>query len=85
MGEGRLTHFQFLSFLGLPFLHLEINLFFAKLCYAFEEIEEKLFFSAPISSSKSHSNLSKNEPENIPQNKITAIFVKGFKRLKINF
>ena len=37
---------------------------FTKLCYAFEE---KLFFSATLMSwEKSHSNLSKNEPENIP-------------------
>ena len=33
------------SFQGLSFLHLEITLPFAKLCYAFEE---KLFFSATI-------------------------------------
>ena len=32
-------------FQGLSFLHLEITLPFAKLCYAFEE---KLFFSATI-------------------------------------
>ena len=33
------------SFQGLSFLHLEITLPFAKLCYAFEE---KLFSSATI-------------------------------------
>ena len=32
-------------FQGLSFLHLEITLSFAKLCYAFEE---NLFFSATI-------------------------------------
>ena len=48
-------------FQGLSFLHLDINLLFAKLCYAFEE---KLFFSATIILwKKSHSKSSKNEPE----------------------
>ena len=37
-------------FQGLSFLHLEITLTFAKLCYAFEE---KLFFSATIILGKS--------------------------------
>ena len=36
---------SFFSFQGLSFLHLEITLLFAKLCYAFVE---KLFFSATI-------------------------------------
>ena len=79
-GDWHISHLFF--FLGLPFLHLEITLFFAKLSYAFEE---KLFFSATISLWKSHSKLSKNEPENIPKIKIPVTFVKGFKRLKIDF
>ena len=37
--------FPIYFFYGLSFLHLEITLPFAKLCYAFEE---KLFFSATI-------------------------------------
>ena len=37
--------FSIYFFQGLAFLHLEITLPFAKLCYAFEE---KLFFSATI-------------------------------------
>ena len=37
--------FPILFFQDLSFLHLEITLLFAKLCYAFEE---KLFFSATI-------------------------------------
>ena len=37
--------FPIKSFQGLSFLHSEITLSFAKLCYAFEE---KLFFSATI-------------------------------------
>ena len=46
MGQGQIFlkeggwHFSYLIFQGLPFLHLEITLPFAKLCYAFEE---KLF------------------------------------------
>ena len=56
--------FSYLIFQGLSFLHLEITLPFAKLCYA---IEEKLFFSVTIIlRKKGHSKLSKNEPENIP-------------------
>ena len=50
-------------FQGLSFLHLEITLPFAKLCYAFEE---KLFFCHHNFMKKDHSKLSKNEPENIP-------------------
>ena len=42
---GRLALFLFIFFQGLSFLHLEITLPFAKLCYAFEE---KLFFSVTI-------------------------------------
>ena len=37
-GEGRgVALFQILFFQGLPFLHLDIALPFAKLCYVFEE------------------------------------------------
>ena len=36
-------HFSYLIFKNLSFLHLEITLPFAKLCYAFED---KIFFSA---------------------------------------
>ena len=50
-------------FEGLSFLHLEITLPFAKLCYAFEE---KKFFCHHYFINKGHSKLSKNEPENIP-------------------
>ena len=43
---GILAFFLFNFFIqGLSFLHVEITLLFAKLCYAFEE---KLFFSATI-------------------------------------
>ena len=49
-------------FQGLSFLHLEITLPFAKLCYAFEE---KLFFCHHNFMKKGHSKLSKNETENI--------------------
>ena len=48
-------------FQGLSFLHLEITLSFAKLCYAFEKKEIHHNFMK-----KGHSKLSKNEPENIP-------------------
>ena len=35
---------------------------------------------------KSHSKLSKNEPKNIPYKlRFISLFVKGFKRLKIDF
>ena len=44
-GVGGLALVLFNFFQGLSFLHLEITLTFAKLCYAFEE---KLFFSATI-------------------------------------
>ena len=41
--KGGLTLFLFNVFKGLSFLHLEITLPFAELCYAFEE----LFFLSP--------------------------------------
>ena len=44
-GEGGTDTFLIKFFQGLSFLHLEITLHFAKLCYAFEE---KLFSSATI-------------------------------------
>ena len=50
------------SFQGLSFLHLEIILFFAKLCF---EFENELCFSAIIISWKKPFYLAKNEPENI--------------------
>ena len=50
------------GFQGLSFLHLEITLLFAKLCYAFED---KFFFCHHNFMKKGHSKLSKNEPENI--------------------
>ena len=37
-------HFSYLIFQDLPFLHLEITLYFAKMCYAFEE--KKFFLSS---------------------------------------
>ena len=43
--RGKAGTFPIYFFQGLSFLHLEITLPFAKLCYAFEE---KLFFSATI-------------------------------------
>ena len=43
--KERAGTFPIQFFEGLSFLHLEITLLFAKLCYAFEE---KLFFSATI-------------------------------------
>ena len=46
LGRGRGGgHFSYLFFQDLSFLHLEITLPFAKLCYAFQE---KLFLSATI-------------------------------------
>ena len=55
---------HFSIFKGLSFLHLEITLPFAKLCYVFEE---NLFFSVTIILwKKGLLKLSKNEPENIP-------------------
>ena len=54
---------HFSIFKGLSFLHLEITLPFAKLCYGFEE---KIFFSVTIVIwKKGLSKLSKNEPGNI--------------------
>ena len=62
--QGGRWLFPIYFFQGLSFLHLEIILLFAKLCNAFEE---KLFFSATIIfGRKSHSKLSKNDPENVP-------------------
>ena len=49
-GEGWTDTFPIYFFQGLSFLHLEITLPFAKLCYAFEE---KNFFSATIVLGKS--------------------------------
>ena len=49
-------------FQGLSFLHLEINLPFAKLCYSFKE---KKIFCHNNFMEKGHSKLSKNEPEEI--------------------
>ena len=43
--RGEAGAFPIKYFQGLSFLHSEIILLFAKLCYAFEE---KLFFSATI-------------------------------------
>ena len=61
-GEGGGWYFYYLIFQGLSFLHLEITLCKIVFC-----IKEKLFFSATIIfMRKSHSKLSKNEPENIP-------------------
>ena len=45
VGGGGAGTFPIYFFQGLSFLHLEITLSFAKLCYAFEE---KKFFSATI-------------------------------------
>ena len=59
-GEGGgADTFPISFFQGLSFLHLEITLPFAKLCYAFEE---KLINFRK----KGLSKLCKNEPENIP-------------------
>ena len=44
-GEAGTFSIKFFFLQGLSFLHLEITLPFAKLCYAFEE---KSFFSATI-------------------------------------
>ena len=44
-GWGEAGTFPIYFFQGLSFLHLEITLAFAKLCYAFEE---KSFFSPTI-------------------------------------
>ena len=74
-------HFSYLIFLRL-FLHLETTLLFAKLSYAFEQKK----FSATIILEKSHSKLSKNEPENIPEIKITWYICKWIpKNQKLNF
>ena len=59
-GGGGAGTFPIYFFQGLPFLHLEIILSFAKLCYAFEE---KKIFCYHHFMKKSHSTLSKNEPE----------------------
>ena len=59
-GGGWLALLLFNFFQGYHFLHSEIILLSAKLCYAFEE---ELFFSTKIILwKKNHSNLSKNEP-----------------------
>ena len=55
--------FPIYFFQVLSFLHLEITLPFAKLCYAFEE---KLFCCHHNFMKKGQFKLSKNEPENIP-------------------
>ena len=60
--KGWAGTFPIYFFQGLSFLHLEITLPFAKLCYAFEE---KLFCHHNFMK-KGHSKFSKNEPENIP-------------------
>ena len=74
-------HFFYLVFLMFIIFTLEITLPFAKLCYAFEE---KLFFSATIIFRK------KVIPSFLKMNlktthKLNNLFVKGFKRLKIDF
>ena len=66
---GRVLVLFLLNFFKVyHFLHLEVTLPIAKLCYAFEE---KKNFSNHNFKKKGHSNLSKNEPENIPEIKIT--------------
>ena len=56
--------FPIYFFQGLSFLHLEMTLPFAELCYA---LAEKLsFFCHHNFMKKGHSKLSKNETENIP-------------------
>ena len=59
---GRAGTFFIQFFQDFSFLHLEITLPFAKLCFAFEE---KTFCHLNFMK-KGHSKLSKNEPENIP-------------------
>ena len=62
--KGReLALFLFIFFKVYHFLHLEITLPFAKLCYVFED---KNFFCHFNFMKKGHSKLSKNEHENIP-------------------
>ena len=46
-GRGRLALVLFNFFQGLPFLHLEITLSFAKLYYAYEK-KKKNFFLPPL-------------------------------------
>ena len=55
-------HIKF--FQNLSFLHSEITLPLAKLCYAFEE--NIVFFATIILWKKGDSKLSKKEPENMP-------------------
>ena len=53
---------------GLSFLHLEIALSFAKLCYAFKEKKILCYYKFM---KKGHSKLSKDQLKNIPSIKIT--------------
>ena len=66
----------FLFFQDLSFLHLEITLLFAKLCYTPLQnypmhLKKIVFFSHHNFGKKGYSKLSKNEPENIQTIKIT--------------
>ena len=62
-GGGGLVLFLFNFFNVFSFLHLEITLPFAKLCYVFEKNN---FFCNHNFMKKGHSKLSKNELENTP-------------------
>ena len=61
MVQGQGWHFSYLIFQGFSFLHLEITLPFAKLLCTWRK---KIFFCHH--NFMGHSELSKNEPENIP-------------------
>ena len=62
--RGRTDTFPNYFLKSLSFLHLQITLPFAKLCYAFEK--KYIFFCHHNFMKKGHSMLSKNEPENTP-------------------
>ena len=69
----------YLIFSRIIYLNSEITLSFAKLRYT-------LRYALPQLHEKSHSKLSKNEPKNIPHKlRFISLFVKGFKRFKIDF
>ena len=61
---GRTETFLNYFFKSLAFLHLQITLPFAKLCYVFEK--KNIIFCHHNFMKKGHSMLSKNEPEKTP-------------------
>ena len=76
---GRVGIFPIWFFQGLSFLHLEISWLLANFCYAFDE---KLFFPVTIIAIVSYLKLNLKMSHKL---KSPDIFVKGFKKLKIDF